>query len=92
MSPGGPRKSGRIGTEWKTQLLVYDDDVNILDENIHIINRNKEALLEAEREVGLKVNTVKSKYMVVSHHQNAGENHNLLMLTSPLNMWQNSGI
>jgi len=28
--------------------------------------------------VGLEVNTEKTKYMVMSHHQNAGQNHNLL--------------
>jgi hypothetical protein len=31
------------------------------------------------REVGLEVNTKKTKYMVTSHHQNAGQNHNLLI-------------
>jgi hypothetical protein len=35
-------------------------------------------LLQAGREVGLEVNTEKSKYMLVSHHQNVGQNHNFL--------------
>jgi len=38
----------------------------------------KEALLETSREIGLEVNTEKTKYMVVSRHQNVGQNHNLL--------------
>jgi hypothetical protein len=32
------------------------------------------------REVGLEVNTEKTKNMVVSHHQVAGQNHNLLIV------------
>jgi hypothetical protein len=36
-------------------------------------------MLEASWEVGLYVNIEKTKYMVVSHHQNVGQNHNLLI-------------
>jgi hypothetical protein len=60
------------------QLLVYADDVNILSKYINRIKKSKEALLQAGREVGLDVNTEKTKYMVMSHHQNIGQNHNLL--------------
>jgi len=42
--------------------------------------KNTEALLEASREVGLEVNTEKTKYMVVSGHQNAGHIHNILIV------------
>jgi aromatic ring-opening dioxygenase LigB subunit len=50
-----------------------------LDENINTTEKNTKALLEASREVSPKVNTEKSKYIVVSYHQNMGQNHNLLI-------------
>jgi len=53
------------------ELLVYAYD-NILGENINNIKKNAEVLLDTRKEVGLEVNTEKTKYMVMSHHQNAG--------------------
>jgi hypothetical protein len=53
-----------------------------LGENINAIKRNTPAVLEAEK-VGLEVNTEETKYMVMSHHQNAGQNHNLLIANEP---------
>jgi hypothetical protein len=40
------------------QLLAYVDD-NIVEENIDIIKKNAEALLDASKEVGLEVNPEK---------------------------------
>jgi len=44
-------------------------------QNINFIKKSEEFLLEASKEVGLE----KTKYMVISRHQNAGKNHNLLI-------------
>ena len=59
-----------IGTH---QLLVYAHDVNILGGSVHTIKENAEALTVASRETGLEENADKTKYMVISRDQNAGQ-------------------
>jgi hypothetical protein len=49
--------------------------VNLLGDNIDIIKKNTETLVDASKEVGVEVNTEKTKYMLMSRHQNAGQNH-----------------
>jgi ribosomal protein S2 len=55
------------------QLLVYADDVNLLGDDIETIKRNAQTLIDAGKEVGLEVNTEKTKYMLLSRHQNSGQ-------------------
>jgi hypothetical protein len=57
------------------QLLVYAVDVNLLGDNIETIKKNAQTVIDARKEVGLDVNTEKTKYMLLSRHQNAGQNH-----------------
>jgi hypothetical protein len=52
------------------QLLVYADDVNLLGDST-------ETLIDVSKDFGIEVNTEKIKYMLLSHHQNAGQNHNI---------------
>jgi hypothetical protein len=58
------------------QLLVYADDVNLLGDNINTINK-KQILIDASKEVGVEVNIEKTKCMLLSRHQNAGQNHDI---------------
>jgi len=59
------------------QLLVYANGVNILGESIHTVKENAEALIMASKKSGLQVNADKTKYMVMSQDQNAGQNHSM---------------
>jgi len=59
------------------QLLVYADDVNTMEGSIHTIKDSVEASVVASKEIGLEVNADKTKYMVISRNQNAGQSHSL---------------
>jgi hypothetical protein len=59
------------------QLLANADDVNLLGDNIETINKKAETLIDASKEVGLEVNVEKTKYMLVSRDQNAGQNREI---------------
>jgi hypothetical protein len=54
-------------------MLVYADDMNLLGS----IKKNTQTLIDASKEVGLEVNTEKTKYMLLSRQHNAGQNHDI---------------
>jgi hypothetical protein len=56
------------------QLLVCADDVNPLVDNIDPAKENTETITDASKDVALKVNTEKTKYMLLFRHQNVGQN------------------
>jgi hypothetical protein len=45
------------------QLLTYADNVNLLDDNINTIKKITETLIDGSKEVGLEVNTEKTKFL-----------------------------
>jgi hypothetical protein len=59
------------------QLLAYADDVNLLGNNIDAIKKNTESLIDASKEIGLEINVEKTKYMLLSRHQNVGQNRDV---------------
>jgi hypothetical protein len=58
-------------------MMIYADDVNLLGYNIDTIKKNTETEIDAGREVGLEVNAEKIKYMLLSCHQNGGQNQDI---------------
>jgi vacuolar-type H+-ATPase subunit D/Vma8 len=59
------------------KLLVYADDVNLLGDKRDAIKKNTRTLIDASKEIGLEVNRELTKYMLLSHHQNAGQNYGI---------------
>jgi hypothetical protein len=58
------------------QLLFYAD-VHIIGGSVHTIKKNAEALVAASKENGLEVNAYKTRYMVMSQDQDAGQSHSI---------------
>jgi len=64
------------------ELLVYADDVNILGGSTDIVKKNIDALVVSNEKNGLEVNDERTKYMVTSRDQKAGQNHNIKKIIS----------
>jgi hypothetical protein len=58
-------------------FVGYAGDVNILEEKIDTVKKNRGAMLDACKEVGLEVNPEKTKYMLMSRYQKAGQKHSI---------------
>ena len=67
--------------------MVYVDNVNIMGASVHTIKKNTEALVVASKQTGLEVNADKTKYMVMSWDQNAGQSHSMKIDNSS-NIWE----
>ena len=59
------------------QLMVYADDVDVLGGSVQAIKRLTAALVVASTQTGIEVNAEKSKYMILSGGQNAGQTRNI---------------
>jgi hypothetical protein len=59
------------------RLLLYAVDVNMLGDNIDAIKKITNSLIDAGKEVGLEIRAETSKCMLLSCHQNAGQNYGI---------------
>jgi hypothetical protein len=59
------------------QLLAYADNVNLLGDNIDTIKKKTETLIDASKEVRLEINVERTKYMLLSRHENVGQNRDV---------------
>jgi hypothetical protein len=66
----------KVFSSWSllSTLMMDADDVNLIEDNIGTVNKSTETLIDASKEVGLEVNVEKTKYMLVSRDQIAGQN------------------
>jgi hypothetical protein len=67
------------------QVLAYAD-VNLLRDNKATFNKNMKTLIDASKEVGVEINLEKTKYMLLSRHQNVGQNHDINWQTDHLKL------
>jgi F0F1-type ATP synthase alpha subunit len=72
-------QENQVGLEFNGthHLLVYADDIILLGGSKNAIKENTETLSEASRDIGLEINAEKTKYMIMSRHQNSGQNQNI---------------
>ena len=63
----------------KYQLLFYADDVKMLGENLQTLRENTEIFIKASKDIGLEVNSDKTKYKITSRHQNVVPNQNIVI-------------
>jgi hypothetical protein len=77
MPSGRPKHLVGLKLNGIHQLLVYIDDVNLLEDNIDTIKKNTETVTDSSKKVGLEVNIEKTDYMLMSCYQNARKIHNI---------------
>jgi hypothetical protein len=72
--------SGRGLLEALSQLIILSfTEPNLLGDHIGTINRNTETSIGASKVVGLEMNVDGITCMLLSHHQNAGQNRDIIV-------------
>jgi hypothetical protein len=67
----------RLKLKGAHQLLFYAENANLLGCNISTIKKNTENLIDSSKEGCLDVNAKKTKYMLLSHPEIVGQNHDI---------------
>jgi hypothetical protein len=62
--------------------VLYRAIPHTLGDNIDTINKNTESLINATKEVGLEIHAEKTKYILVSDHQNADQYQDIKIASS----------
>ena len=70
MPLGVSKKENRFELNGKHQLLVYAHGINMIRENLQTVRENAEIFTKASKDIGLEVNSEKTKYIITSRHQN----------------------
>jgi hypothetical protein len=70
-------QENQVSLELNETHHIYADNINLLGDSINTIKENTETLLGASSDVGLEINAEKTKYMIMSHHQNSGQNQKI---------------
>ena len=52
---------------------------NMLGENLQTVRENVEIFIKASKDIGLDVNSEKTKYMITSRQQNVIQNQNIVI-------------
>jgi len=67
----------QLPAEQKSEKFMLIFLFILLGISVHTTKKNTEALVVANKEIGLEVNADKTQYMVMSGDQNAGRSHNI---------------
>ena len=52
----------------------------MLGENLQTVRENVEIVIKASKDIGVEVNSEKTKYMITCRHQNVIQNQNIVKL------------
>ena len=69
-------------------FMLMCDDVNMPGENLQNFRENKEILIKAGKDIGLEVNSEKTKYKIISRQQNIVQNQNIQFKIYHLKRWK----
>ena len=65
------------------RVLTYPDDLNLVDDDIRTVEGNAVVLLSVHKDIGLAVNTRKTKCMEVGRHRSMMANMHITIGSNP---------